>query len=568
MIARSRRTGDTTTLRPATRRSWARPAAIAIAIGLLGATGCGREPGSGASGQESARAALRAQTTYTSAPARGPIGGVTWNLVNGEPASLDPTKSYSDSNNTVLANLCEGLVRQKPDFSLGPALAASWKQPDPKTWVYTLRRDVRFWDGSPLTAADVAYSLSRNIDPKAGSFWATPFYSNVASITATGPHQVTVRLTRPDALFNRMMATAAGGISKQAYVRAKGNAYGNSGGGLMCTGPFSLRSWDPGSQIVLARNDRYWDPALKPKASSITFKFITDESAIVSALSTGDLDGTFQVPTAAIAQLRSSGAGTVSFGASTEFFGFRQTERRGVLADVRIRRALSLSLDRAAIANVTFAGSGVPAVTPIQPAAWGYGKQVFRKAADALPKPEYDPAQAKRLVRQAGSPKGKIVIAVQAGQRTATQTTETLQSAAREIGLNVDVKPLPPTAFTNLYFDQKARAPYDAFAVSEYGAGVAEPIVALSEFTPLSDYNYGNLDDPAVTGPIRRAMATMDDDRRAALVARAQAALIDQVGVIPVLNLLATTFQSKRIAGATSSLAYLYYPWAARIGAS
>lgn len=539
----------------------------------LGASGCWREPPKETNGRVDVPAgqgqtAAAAQTVFTTPAPRGEIDSFTWNLPNGEPSSLDAIKSYDYSNNTVLANMCESLLRQGPDFGLAPSLASAYRRVDPMTWVYTIRSGVRFWDGRPLTADDVVFSLSRNLDPEDGSFWSTPFYSNVASIEKTGSDRVTVKLKRPDALFNRMMATAAGAIGQRAYIERKGSAYGTPRGGIMCTGPFRLASWQPGTQIVLQRTDAYWDPRLRANARKAIFTFLTDESTIASALQSGSLDGTFQVPPAAVSQLASSGAGKLTLGASTEFFAVRQTERKGALSDLRVRRALSLALDRPAIARVILGGSGVPSLTPVQPAAWGYAPSVFRAASSALAKPAYDLERARRLVRAAGSPKTPITIALSAEIRIYTQTAQTLQSAARQIGLDVRIKALSTSVYDNLYFDRKARRPYDAFVVMEYGAGVAEPIVMLSEFTPLSAYNYGELDEPVITSSIRDALRTYDDSERAEQVTRAQRALVDRVGVITVVDMLSSVFQSRRITGSVASLAYLYYPWAAGIGST
>jgi peptide/nickel transport system substrate-binding protein len=547
--------------------------AAALAAGAL--AGCGAQPKSAqpvgdttaAGGSDAVGGpAGDAQSVYTTAAAKGEVASFTWNLPYGEPSSLDPIKSYGDSENTVLANLCESLQRQNPDFTLSDGLA-TYRRSSATSLVYTLRPAVKFWDGKPLTAEDVAYSLNRNLDSKLGSYWSAPFYNNVRSIKATSDRDVTVSLKRPDALFNRMMATAAGAIGEAAYIKDKGAHYGTAKGGLMCTGPFKLAAWQPGTKITLERNDGYWDPELKAKAREVTFNFITDESTYTSALTSGGLDGSFQLSPSSLAQLKSSSTGTLTFGAGTQFVAIRPTERKGALADPRIRQALSLALDRDAIARVVFGGSAVPAVTPVDPGAWGYSRDVFKSAYEALPKPEYDIEKAKALVAQAGGAKGAIRIAVPAEQRADSQVAQTLQSAARKAGLDVELKSLETRVFNNLYYDKKARAPYDAMVVEEYGAGVAEPIVSLSEFTPLSDYNYGDLDDPTVTGSIRAAQGTYDDDARAALVAKAQAALVEVTGAVTVASRLSSVYQGPKITGAPASLAFLYYPWAAEVGA-
>lgn len=547
-------------------------AAGVLALGIAGAA-CGAEApgekdgGSARGGSQAPAVGAAAQTVYTTAAARGDVDGFTWNLPNGEPASLDWARAYDSSPNQVLANMCEGLMRQEPDFSIVPGLAESFEQVDGTTLVYRIRSGVRFWDGRPLTADDVVFSLERHLDPDQGSFWSTPFYSNVASIDRTGELEVTVKLRRPDAIFNRMMATPAGVIGQQAFVESRGRRYGTPKGGIMCTGPYSLEDWKPGTSITLRRNDGYWNAERKAKAGSVTFRFITDESTMIGGLQSGELDGTFQVPPSGVSQLTSA-SGTLTFGASTEWFAFRPTEKNGAVKDPRVMQALSLVLDRESIARVVFGGAAVPAGTPIQPGAYGYGRDVFASAAEQLPAPAVDLEGARALVREAGAAARRpIVIAVMADVRTYGQAAQTLQDAARRVGLEVEVKPIPAAQFTNLYFDKGARAPYDLFVVQQYGAGVAEPLISLSEFTPLSAYNYGELRDPVVTQGFERGLATYDDARRAELATRAEKALVEAPGLIPIVNLLTSVYQGPKITGSVASLSYLYYPWAADVGA-
>lgn len=543
-----------------------------LAVGIA-AAGCGADAprssdGGGSTGADAAPAVgAAAQTVYTTTAARGEVDSFTWNLPNGEPASLDWARAYDSSPNQVLSNMCESLMRQQPDFSIVPGLAESFDQADDRTLVYTLRSGVRFWDGRPMTADDVVFSLRRHMDPDQGSFWSTPFYSNVRSIEKTGELEVTVKLRRPDAIFNRMMATPAGVVGQQAFVEARGRRYGTPNGGVMCTGPFQLDSWKPGSAVTLRRNDGYWDAENKAKAGAMTFRFVTDESTMIGGLQSGELDGTFQVPPAGVSQLRGA-SGTLTFGASTEWFAFRPTEKDGPLKDPRVMRALSLVLDRDSIARVVFGGAAVAAGTPIQPGAYGYAREVFAAAAEQLPAPTPDPDAAKALLAEAGAAARKpIVVAVPADVRTYNQAAQTLQDAARQIGLDVKVESISTAQFTNLYFDKGARAPYDLFAVQQYGAGVAEPLISLSEFTPLSAYNYGELRDPVVTRSVEQGLATYDDEKRAELATRAEKALVDAPGLIPVVNLLTSVYQGPKITGSVASLAYLYYPWAADVGA-
>jgi peptide/nickel transport system substrate-binding protein len=539
----------------------------AAAIAALVVAGCGGSSSGGGSGSSGTTGGVPPVGTATTSPAAtGDASTVTWDLPNGEPISLDAIKDYDYSENTVLANMCESLLRQNQDFTLAPSLASSYTHPDPTTYVYKIRSGVKFWNGQPLTPSDVVYSLERNTNTKLGSYWAVPFYSEVRTITATAGNTVTVKLKQPDALFNRMMATAAGAIEEKSFVQKEGAKYGTPSVGPMCTGPFEFKSWTPGSDIVMTKNPNYWDKALQAHASTLNFKFITDESTLNSALISGEIDGSFSVPPAAISSLRSSGAGTVSFGATTEWFAWRMTPKKGALENVDIRKALLLATNRQQIAKTIFDGAATPASTIIQPAAWGYGKAVFRQAYDSLPAPKVNLAEAKKLVKAGGSPKQPIVVAVPAEQQYYVESAEELQQAASNIGLTVQIKQLPTAQFNALFYSKKLLEPYDLLAADEYGAGVADPIVSLSEFTPLSAYDYANYNNPAVTDNVANALKTDNSTKRAQYVVKAENALLSNVAVLPMVNPVNVTFINKKLTGETTSLAYLYYPWAAGIG--
>ena len=170
--------------------------------------------------------------------ARLELDKVTWNLPY-EPSSIDPAKTFNYAENTATANLVENLLRLRPDFTIEPGLAESFTNPSPTTWVYKIREGVTFWDGKPMTADDVVYSLQRNMDPDVGSFFAY-YYANVEKIEKTGEYEVTVTLKKPDVLFNEAMATPAGAVLEKAYCEAKGVDFGTPKGGVMGTGPFKF----------------------------------------------------------------------------------------------------------------------------------------------------------------------------------------------------------------------------------------------------------------------------------------------------------------------------------------
>ncbi|MGO1319118.1 MAG: ABC transporter substrate-binding protein [Galactobacter sp.] len=281
---------------------WRGVLAVASATALMGLAACGAPKG----------AISDWELTDTTPKPAGSIDQVTWALY-AEPFSLDYTYAFDYPDNQVLANVCESLLRWEPDLTLGPGLAKSWENPDPKTWVYHLRSGVKFHDGSTMTANDAVASMNRHLDPDVGSFWYAS-YANVASVEATGDLEVTVKLNKPDAMFHQAMGNVSGVVESAKTLKEKGKDYGNSTGGVNCTGPFEFDKWVSGDSIHLTRFDDYWDKNLKAKAQEFTFQFMPDANARINALKSGEVDGSWMVPAEAVPQLRAGTGGDVYFG--------------------------------------------------------------------------------------------------------------------------------------------------------------------------------------------------------------------------------------------------------------
>ncbi|MDR0452592.1 MAG: ABC transporter substrate-binding protein, partial [Treponema sp.] len=218
--------------------------------------------------------------------------GLTFTVgLNGDIYSLDPGLCRDWTTNQVGAQIAEGLVAFDAAGGLAPLLAKSWSQPDDLTYVYEVRDDATFSDGTGMTMEDVLFTFNRSRDPQGGSFFPD-FFADVESIEATGPWQLTIKLVRPSTVFKFVPATAAGWIFSKDYYEKHPDDFGTAAGGMMGTGPFAYESWTEGQEIVLKRNTNYWDRE-KLAANIIdrlVFKVIEDETALTLALRNGEVD--------------------------------------------------------------------------------------------------------------------------------------------------------------------------------------------------------------------------------------------------------------------------------------
>ncbi|QNS07991.1 ABC transporter substrate-binding protein [Streptomyces xanthii] len=529
----------------------------ALALLLTAAlTACGGGPGD-------LRPAVALDLKTTTPKATKPLDSITWNLPY-EPQGLDPIKSFNYAENTVLANLCDSLLRLTPDFEIKPGLATKAENPSPKKWVYTIRENVKFWDGTPLTAEDVAASLSRHLDPKLGTWWGD-YYQNVSAIKATGPLQVTVTLKQPDALFNQAMATGAGAVEQKAQMKRAGEDFGTPKQGVMCTGPFKFTRWRSGDSLTITRNDDYWDRAHRALSKKLTFRFIADETTAVNALRSGEVDGQyFYLPPAALGQLQNSPTGTVTLGRSLAYWALLGATKSGPYGNVKVRQALSAALDRGALGSAVFQGTAPAEHALAGPPSWGYEKETFRKTYESLPHGKADLDKAKALVKEAGpAAKGKITIGVQGSSAVHEQTGNLIKATGKQLGLDIEIRVIPVEQYGNLYSDAKSRRGIDAFLSTWYG-NVPDPLDAYTVFLAGGRTNFSGFDK--VDKDVQKARAASDPAERAQIITRIERAVAEDVTWMPMNNLPVILYMSDRVTGAVASFPYLYYPWATGLG--
>ncbi|MCD5345405.1 ABC transporter substrate-binding protein [Agromyces sp. H3Y2-19a] len=542
---------------PAGRRSVALVAGAAAA--LLALTGCTAD-----SSDEEPTGADWEITDTTPAPS-GDIDSFSW-ASYAEPYSLDYAYAFDYADNQVLSNVCESLLRLNPDYTLSPGLAESYEQTSDLTWVYKIREGVTFHDGSPLTAADVVASMNRIIDPAVGSSWYS-VYQNVASIEQTGDMEVTVTTTIPDSQFNQGLGGSAGVIESAKTLGEKGADYGNSTGLVNCTGPFEISEWKSGESITLSRYDDYWDDSLKAKAGEVEIVFMNDSTARTNALKSGDVDGGYMLPVDAIDQLRDSDNGDVYFGLTSAVSSLIVSNLEGPLGDQRVRQALLMALDREGILDAAAKGYGEVTNALTTESVWTGATDATRdEAFSGLEEYPNDLEAAKKLVEEAGATGEKITFATAPIGNDFNVISQATVAAAQSIGLEAEIETVTPNAYTALFSDPSAREGIDMFYTVWYLSS-PDPLEMYGVLRTGEFSNYGNWSDPEYDEIATQAVGTFDSEERAKLTSELQHIANEQLPWLPLYTGPMTMFMSDRITGASPSIAFLYYPWAATIGA-
>jgi peptide/nickel transport system substrate-binding protein len=540
-----------------------RRAGLAVAATFaLAVSGCGGSEEPSSSSPATAEAAL--ELSPTTPKASGDVESVTWATYR-PVQTIDPTQAFDYPDNTAVTLMCESVLLQSPDGSIGPGLAEV-SHPDDRTVVLTLKPGATFWDGAPVTAEDVVYSLERHRDPQLGSFAASAF-ERVRTIEATGPGEVTISLERPDYWLDGELSQMAGVVLQRQYVERHGKKFGTPAGGTMCTGALKLARWAGGDTLTAERNDDYWGER-KPMVHQLALRGVPDEANLTSGLLTGEIDGYYSAgPLTTADQIRSSDTAKFYEGPSWAIEAFVVSATEGPLADVKVRRALSMAIDRRAYIKSAYKGAALLPRTLANPGSWGYGRDVFKANWDKLPEPKLDVAGAKRLVEQAGVRGETFTIGTSEEIPPVATAGQVIRSAAESIGLKVQLKSVPAASYINFFIDPKASSSVDGFITVNY-PNYADPAGLYATFAlPDGSQNFSGYENPRVTELLQRARTTADPDARAKMVADAGDVLIEDLPWIPVVAPKLALVMSNEITGAPSSFSYMFAPWANTIGA-
>lgn len=392
-------------------------------------------------------------------------------------------------------------------------------------------------------------------------------YQNVESIEQTGDMEVTVTTAIPDSQFNQGMGGAAGVIESAATLEALGLDYGNSTGGVNCTGPFQFEGWKAGETISMSAYDGYWDDSLAAKSKEFKFVFINDATARVNAMKSGEVDGGWMIPMDSVTQLRDSGAGDVLFGLNTSVSSLIVSNLEGPLGDKRVRQALLMALDRENMLQAIAGGIGEVTDVLTTPSVWNEaGSENKATAFDDIVSYNYDIEAAKKLVEEAGAVGAPITIATAPIGQDFTVTSQAAAAAAKAIGLDPTIETVTPNAYTAFFSDPSAREGVDLFYTVWYLSS-PDPLEMYGVLRTDEFSNYANWSNAEYDSIITEAVSTMDPIERGALTAKAQQLTNEELPWLPLFEGPMGLFMGNKVTGVHPSIAFMYYPWAAELGA-
>ncbi len=311
-----------------------------------------------------------------------------------EAVGLDPHLVTAAASFEIINRVYEPLVLMDEKYAPIPALAEKWESPSDTTFIFTLRKGVKFHNGREMKAADVKYSYERILNPATKSPWASQLAPILAIET---PDDYTVKLTlkQPYGALMSTLASAWAAIVPKEEVEKAGDLQKT----MVGTGAFMLDKWEKDVQTVLKAFPDYWQKG-KPLLGGITYKIMPDEAARLAAVRTGEIQMTrLSSATATGLAARSEGV-KVASQATSDYYLLGLNTKRPPLDNVKVRQAISMAIDRKAILDSVAFGEGfVCGPIPSTLGDWAV-------SLDQLPYYKRDVEKAKALLKEAGLEKG------------------------------------------------------------------------------------------------------------------------------------------------------------------
>jgi peptide/nickel transport system substrate-binding protein len=457
--------------------------------------------------------------------------------------SIDPHYHNLSPNNGLLLHIYEPLIQRDDNQKLVPGLATSWKALDDLTWEIKLRKGVKFHDGSPFTAEDVAFTLKRvpNV-PNSPSSFAT-FTKPIVDVKIVDPYTMILKTATPHVLLPSDLASVMI-ISKGVGEKATTEDY-NSGKAAIGTGPYKFAEYIPNQRVVVKANYGYWGG--EEPWDKVTFKILTNSSARVAALLSGDVQMIETVPTADIAKMEQDKNLNLSSKVSNRViyvhlnqaseksapFFFDKSGKpldKNPLKDPRVRKALSMAVNRDASVDRVMEKKAVAAGQLLPDFFYGTSKKL---------KPQkYDPEGAKKLLAEAGYPNG-FAMTIHGPNNRYINDDKIAQALAQfysRIGIDAKVETMP----SNVYFTRATKLEFGYMVLGwgtesgEQGSSLRSLLATYDASKGMGTTNRGRYSNPAFDKVLGDALVTMDDKKREVLIQQAAEMAMGDTGLIPL----------------------------------
>lgn len=493
----------------------------ATALLALIAAACGDDSGTGG------------DTTLAGGGSTAPGGGATAKEIDtltvAFPSSLSnlyPGQEAGNFNYYVATLIAEGLLAPDSSGKLVGALAESWEQTDPTTYVFNLRPGISFSDGSPCTADDIVYSVDlakdETLSPNTSYYWA-----NVTGAEKTGDNQVTITLGSPDVAFEwGPCAANAMWVTAERFIT--NGEIGTPAALLTGTGPYKVVSFEPDKGVELERVDTWWGG--KAPVKTVKIEFIPEENTRLLARKSGDIDMAVSISLDQEQAWKDTDKTSVLFAPDRSYLGIDFNTAVEPFDDIHVRRAIAYACDRATYVAQLLNGHGEVATAltvPEQIESVMSGDEARAALAAVLDLP-YDLTKAKEELALSKVPDGFTTkVGVSSSAPQVSQMFQVLAAAVKEIGITIEVEEMP----VEQWYDTIG-SPDWGLAYMWYFNATGDPAELISWF--FGEGNPASYTNEAVTALMDSQRAETDPAARVEQIIEAQKLALADLPYVPL----------------------------------
>ncbi|MBB3009875.1 ABC transporter substrate-binding protein [Cupriavidus alkaliphilus] len=452
------------------------------------------------------------------------------------PGTLDPHNGTEGSEHVILWTIFATLLNFDPEtLQPTPGLAASWRWVDGKTLRLKLVEGAIFQDGTPLDAAAVKFNLDRLVSAKAT---IAADLAAVSSVEASGTHEVTLHLKYPAASVLLALADRAGMMVSPTALERDPRGFGRNPVGA---GPYRFVEWVSGDRIRVAKFDRY-HVAGEPRLDGILFRLMPDPETRLNALRSGDVDLIYDVDPASLPTLQQQGNLQTVVSKSLAYFEMYINMAKPPFDQVKVRRALSMAIDRHALIAAVQQGHGEPAWSPMPSSEWAYTPAIANQ-------PPYDVEQARRLLAEAGLPDGfAFKMAFEAGAIN-ERRAEVIQAQLARIHVKVELLPSETAQAISRYLSGEVPV------LNNRWTGRIDPAMTYAgQFSRNGFTNVGKHESPGLLAAMAQGESTTDLAQRARAYATVNRILLEEAFNIPLFFQAGIVAYDKRVQGFVPNL--------------
>jgi peptide/nickel transport system substrate-binding protein len=441
-----------------------------------------------------------------------------------DPDGLDPHRTASASSFQITNNIFDTLVKVTPDGEFIPGLAEDWEvSEDGLTITFNLREGVNFHNDREVTAEDVKFSFERLLDeesPRAGD------YANITEINVLDDYQIEFVTENLNAALVSDFAYPWTAIVPEEEADNLRNAPVGSG-------PFVLDEWIPQQELVLTKNEDYYDPAHLEK---VTFKMMPDATSQVSALQTGELD-IISVTGDLVSQFEGNDDFTIIETQSNALQLMAMNLENEALADERVRQAINHAVDKQALIETVW---------------WGYGQEIgshyppiLKEYIDTNDVLTYDPERAEELLDEAGYGDGlELDMYLPAAYQAYVDAGQVIADELENIGITINIEIVEWGVWlSDVYTDRQ----YDLTVTGHTGR--LDPFILLARYETESSENYMNYSNERVDEILNTVTEELDDEKREEMYQELQEILAEEVPALYIQSPIGLTVTASDVAG-------------------